>query len=136
MNNISVKVKGIVEYNGKYLLIQKWYDDNIGQFERPRECEKPAPPHLDGNMVYRLRCAFLHEGNPDAAKENGSLDKFELIVETEKPFHIYNPSIISKNRCNNTTCNCSSRIYPARNLRRRICSARTRCTYRRCNRIT
>lgn len=29
MSKINVKVKGIVEYNGKYLLIQKWYDDNI-----------------------------------------------------------------------------------------------------------
>ncbi|MBQ6814949.1 MAG: hypothetical protein IJP13_05370 [Lachnospiraceae bacterium] len=29
MSRISVKVKGIVEYKGKYLLIQKWYDDNI-----------------------------------------------------------------------------------------------------------
>lgn len=29
MKKISVKVKGIVECNGKYLLIQKWYDDNI-----------------------------------------------------------------------------------------------------------
>ena len=29
MSKISVKVKGIVEGNGKYLLIQKWYDDNI-----------------------------------------------------------------------------------------------------------
>lgn len=29
VSRISVKVKGIVEYNGKYLLIQKWYDDNI-----------------------------------------------------------------------------------------------------------
>ena len=29
MSKISVKVKGIVECNGKYLLIQKWYDDNI-----------------------------------------------------------------------------------------------------------
>ena len=29
MKRICVKVKGIVEYNGKYLLVQKWYDDNI-----------------------------------------------------------------------------------------------------------
>lgn len=29
MNKIAVKVKGIVKYKGKYLLIQKWYDDNI-----------------------------------------------------------------------------------------------------------
>lgn len=29
MSKLSVKVKGIVEYHGKYLLIQKWYDDNI-----------------------------------------------------------------------------------------------------------
>lgn len=40
-------------------------------------------------MVYQLRCAFLHEGNPDASANNKHLDRFELIVETEKPFHIY-----------------------------------------------
>ena len=29
MGRISIKVKGIVECQGKYLLVQKWYDDNI-----------------------------------------------------------------------------------------------------------
>ncbi len=29
MSRISIKVKGIVECQGKYLLVQKWYDDNI-----------------------------------------------------------------------------------------------------------
>lgn len=29
MGGICVKVKGIVKYQDKYLLIQKWYDDNI-----------------------------------------------------------------------------------------------------------
>lgn len=29
MNNMAVKIKGIVECQGKYLLVQKWYDDNI-----------------------------------------------------------------------------------------------------------
>lgn len=29
MNKLAIKIKGIVEYQGKYLLVQKWYDDNI-----------------------------------------------------------------------------------------------------------
>ncbi len=29
MNRLGIKIKGIVEYHGKYLLVQKWYDDNI-----------------------------------------------------------------------------------------------------------
>lgn len=29
MSRLEVKLKGIVEYDGKYLLVQKWYDDNI-----------------------------------------------------------------------------------------------------------
>ena len=29
MSRMAVKIKGIVEYQGKYLLVQKWYDDNI-----------------------------------------------------------------------------------------------------------
>lgn len=29
MNKLAIKIKGIVEYHGKYLLVQKWYDDNI-----------------------------------------------------------------------------------------------------------
>ena len=33
MNKISVKVKGIVECNGKYLLIQKWYDNIVNPYK-------------------------------------------------------------------------------------------------------
>ena len=29
MSRMAVKIKGIVEFQGKYLLVQKWYDDNI-----------------------------------------------------------------------------------------------------------
>ena len=29
MSRLEVKLKGIVEHDGKYLLVQKWYDDNI-----------------------------------------------------------------------------------------------------------
>lgn len=29
MSNMAIKIKGIVECQGKYLLVQKWYDDNI-----------------------------------------------------------------------------------------------------------
>lgn len=52
---------------------KRWYDVNIGQYEKPVELgknEQYKPPVLDGEMVYRLRCAFLHEGNPDAAASN------------------------------------------------------------------
>ena len=100
---------------------KKWYDDNIGQFERPTECEEPAPPYLDGNMVYRLRCAFLHEGNPDAAKENSSLDKFELIVEREKPFHIYTGEAGSL-RWDSTGWSCRTYRVNVQRLCRAVCA--------------
>lgn len=29
MSEFRIKVKGIVEYEGRYLLMKKWYDDNI-----------------------------------------------------------------------------------------------------------
>ncbi len=29
MSRLEVKLKGIVEHDGKFLLVQKWYDDNI-----------------------------------------------------------------------------------------------------------
>lgn len=29
MSRMAIKIKGIVECQGKYLLVQKWYDDNI-----------------------------------------------------------------------------------------------------------
>ncbi len=29
MDKFAIKIKGIVKYHGKYLLVQKWYDDNI-----------------------------------------------------------------------------------------------------------
>lgn len=29
MSKMSIKIKGIVECQGKFLLVQKWYDDNI-----------------------------------------------------------------------------------------------------------
>lgn len=50
MSKLSIKIKGIVKHHGKYLLVQKWYDDNIvnpykwefvdnilGEGERPEE---------------------------------------------------------------------------------------------------
>ena len=41
MSRMAVKIKGIVEYQGKYLLVQKWYDDNIVNLDYlPTLCAK------------------------------------------------------------------------------------------------
>lgn len=103
---------------------KRWYDVNIGQYEKSVELgknEQYKPPVLDGEMVYRLRCAFLHEGNPDAAASNKKLDRFELIVETEKPFHIYTGEVGSVH-WDDTGWSCRTYRVNVQRICRNICA--------------
>ena len=77
----------------------KWYDKEIGQYEKsPFQNSKEEMPYLSGNVIYSLRCALLHEGNPNV--ENGYLCKvgelpinhFVLKVESKNEFDIYSDS--------------------------------------------
>lgn len=88
-----------------------WYDKEIGQFEKcPKEevglQEEATPqknddePELTGEVLYGLRCALLHEGNPNTQsekfKDTRPIDKFILVIEKKKPVEIYGDSSVVK----------------------------------------
>lgn len=65
----------------------KWYDEYLGQYEKspddPYDVDMPYP---SGEIVYQLRCSFLHQGNyninSDRIKEERcKIDKFILSLE-------------------------------------------------------
>ena len=57
----------------------KWFDEFIGKYERDEEDAKTNMPYLSGEIVFDLRCALLHEGNPSVNKENQKLISFRLL---------------------------------------------------------
>lgn len=62
-----------------------WYDEWIGQYEKNPSDKKEQMPYLSGEVVYQLRCSFLHEGNPNIDKdkikeERNKIDKFVLKI--------------------------------------------------------
>lgn len=73
----------------------KWFDENIGQYEKsPKEENELQMPYLSGEVVYSLRCSMLHQGNPNIDKDKikdsvNKIDKFVLVVEKRKLFDIY-----------------------------------------------
>lgn len=69
-----------------------WYDEYVGTYE---QCpgEEGKMPYLSGEVVYQLRCSFLHQGNPNIDKDNikeecCKIDRFVLLTEKKKEFNI------------------------------------------------
>jgi len=68
----EMKINGRPDIGGRYA---KWYDEYIYAYENPLsnycmpelDSKIPANP-LDGYAVYKLRCAFLHEGSLEIQK--------------------------------------------------------------------
>lgn len=44
-----------------------WYDEHIGKYAKQATSDNKA--YLRGEVLYNLRCQFLHKGNPDIDKE-------------------------------------------------------------------
>ena len=49
-------------------------------------------PYLSGEVVYSLRCSFLHQGNPNIEREKiqedcCKVDHFTLVTEKKKEFN-------------------------------------------------
>ncbi len=74
-----------------------WYNNEIGIYEKnPKQSPNEEMPYLSGEVIYNLRCAFLHSGNPNVenaqlTKRNESLpiDHFVLKLEKKGDFDIY-----------------------------------------------
>jgi len=61
---------------------KKWFDLYIGDYEQsPLDKDKPKEEQLsymNGEVFYKIRCAMLHEGSDDIAK-NVHVDELNLI---------------------------------------------------------
>lgn len=71
-----------------------WYDKYIGDYEKCSSNEKI--PYPDGNLIYKLRCALLHAGNPsiEGFHEENKIDitHFILITQKSNEFDFYGDS--------------------------------------------
>lgn len=60
---------------------KKWFDKYIGNYEQnPFDKEKPKDeqlPYMNGEVMYKLRCAMFHEGSDDISSKI-SIDEFNL----------------------------------------------------------
>lgn len=79
-----------------------WYDECIGQHEQcPGDEGKMA--YLSGEVVYQLRCEFLHQGNPNIDKEKikeecCKIDRLVILTEKKKEVNIlFDESVVSEN---------------------------------------
>lgn len=52
-----------------------WFDDNVGKYEKPplskdgKKTEFDDMPYMSGEIIYSLRCCFLHQGTPNIEEE-------------------------------------------------------------------
>ena len=75
-----------------------WYNEYVGQYEKCPKNEADADevemPYLSGEVVYSLRCSFLHQGNPNIEyvkikDETCKLDRFTLLIQKKNEFDLY-----------------------------------------------
>ena len=86
------------EESSKKRYIQ-WYDDNIGITEKPPKAAKSDTemPYLSGEVVYSLRCQFLHQGTPTIEtkkikEEACQIDEFTLLIQKKTSLDLYSDS--------------------------------------------
>lgn len=79
----------------------KWYQDNIGTYDRNPENEKTMP-YLSGDLVYKLKNAIQEDGNSIVTGQykDFSLTDFQFIVEQKNVIGIYaDSSCVGESRC-------------------------------------
>ena len=69
-----------------------WYDEYIGKCLKDPDSDKT--PYLSGEVIYSLRCNFLHQGTPNIEKDGINeecckIDKFTLIRQQKNDVGLY-----------------------------------------------
>lgn len=72
----------------------KWLDEYLCQYNKNDKGEDFNSPYLSGEIIYQLRCMFLHSGIPNIDKDKieeeiNKLNKFSIIIEKKKEFDLY-----------------------------------------------
>ena len=57
---------------------KKWYNENIGVYEKSPSPYADGMPYLSGEVVWSLRCSFLHSGNPNIEVRNSFEDECKV----------------------------------------------------------
>lgn len=92
--DICAKAEYGKQYGNKKRYIT-WFDEYIGQYEKPPQENGEAPmPYLSGEVVYQLRCMILHQGTPnidskEIREDACKIDHFTLVTESKNEFDIY-----------------------------------------------
>ena len=93
--DICGRAKYHTEGKARYI---NWYNEYVGRYEKsPKNEDCPDEvemPYLSGEVVYSLRCSFLHQGNPNIeyAKikdDTCKLDRFTLLIQKKNEFDSY-----------------------------------------------
>ena len=71
-----------------------WYDKEIGISEKnPFNTNGEEMPYLSGEIVYNLRCSFLHAGNPDidnpGLRNSPPIDSFTIVLQKRNDWDFY-----------------------------------------------
>ena len=107
-----------------------WYDEYVGSYEKYPGRDSKVP-YLSGEVVYSLRCSFLHQGNPSIEKDKikdecCKIDNFTLLVEKKKEYNVLLDSAsISENYINDRKVGNTQRSYEV-NVRR-LCFILSAC---------
>lgn len=65
----------------------RWYNNFLGQYEKPVHPHAQDIPYLSGEVIYNLRNTLLHQGNPNINKakikeERCKVDQFVLTISS------------------------------------------------------
>lgn len=81
---------GKAEFPSAYSKVRylKWFDTYMEDYRKSESPYAEDMPFLSGEIVYQLRCNFLHIGNPNIDRDKidvleNKIDRFELVLETE-----------------------------------------------------
>ena len=75
----------------------KWYNEYIGEYEK-NPFQSDDMPYLNGEIVWKLRCSLLHEGNANLKKEDTGIDFFELLWQgCERCSYVIDRALVQKN---------------------------------------
>ena len=67
---------------------KQWFDSNMDDYKKSESPYSEDIPFLSGEVIYQLRCSFLHVGNPNIERDritasDNKIDNFELVLETQ-----------------------------------------------------
>ena len=72
---------------------KKWCDTfaypKIEHIDENGEIQDCGITHIDGEIMYSLRCSLLHQGSADIDGKKCEIEEFELLIQPKNDFDLY-----------------------------------------------